>query len=98
MGESIKAYESISRNVDELAEKFEQIINSVRIMEKKKNITMDSMANITATLEETASSATEMQRTVERQLELAYILKKSAEELGRNAEDLSDNIRIFTVS
>ena len=98
LGESIKAYESISRNVDELAEKFEQIINSVRIMEKKKNITMDSMANITATLEETASSATEMQRTVERQLELAYILKKSAEELGRNAEDLSDNIRIFTVS
>jgi len=97
LAESIKAYKSISRNVDELAEKFGQIVDSVRIMEKKKNITMDSMASITATLEETASATTEMQRTVEKQLEMAYRLKKSAEELGRNAEDLAGNIKIFTI-
>ncbi|TAH70834.1 MAG: methyl-accepting chemotaxis protein [Anaerolineaceae bacterium] len=98
LGESVKAYQSINSNVDELADKFTQILSSVRIMENKKNITLDSMSNITATLEETASASTEMKRTVERQLELAHMLKESAEELGMNAEGLSDNIKIFTVS
>lgn len=98
LGESVKAYQSINSNIDKLADKFAQILNSVRIMEDKKNITMDSMSNITATLEETASASTEMKCTVKRQLELAHMMKESAEELGRNAEGLIDNISLFTVS
>jgi methyl-accepting chemotaxis protein len=97
LGESVKAYSNINHNVDELAGKFAQIAGSVHIIEIKKDETQDSMANITATLEETAAASSEMRKTVERQLELAKKLKKSAEELGLNAESLSDNIKVFTV-
>ncbi|MDK2807461.1 MAG: methyl-accepting chemotaxis protein, partial [Clostridiales bacterium] len=93
--DTVKVFEDIQQSVEGLSKNLLVISDGMGQIEKTKDGTLEAIQSISATSEETAAAATELGVTADEQLKAVEILNQTAKELGQNAKNLEDSVRVF---
>lgn len=93
----IITFDDILEHVELLNQKLKGISKGIAVIEANKDETLDFIENITAALEEIASSTTELLITADNQLKSTESLNRDAEGLKDEASRLKDNIDRYRI-
>lgn len=94
---TIDVFSDIRDKVITLSGNLDGITNSMQGIEKAKDDTLAAVESISNTSAQTSESATELNKTVEKQLEAVEKLNKAVAVLQQNSSDLGDSVSIFKV-
>lgn len=97
VGELISAFRSLNQGVENLLTNISYIIHDMKTMSETRASALDSIANISASTEETFSVAQSIDQLVSNQQEAMRKLSEVSRMLDENAADLKDNIGIFRI-
>ena len=89
-------FDEINKKVIGLVSHVNEIMLDVQNIEQGKNVTLSAIENITSVQVETTAAATEVNDTIEKQLQLVEELKHAVTELTTQASQLDDQIKQFT--
>ena len=92
-----ESFHTINHHVVSLIENMDAIIDNISNIEESKNKTLESIQNITAVSEETATSSMEVNDTTSKQLEIVTTLKDLSIELDTKAQSLEKVIQQFSI-
>lgn len=92
---TVDVFKNIRNQVFLLGEDVEKITESVTGIERAKEDTMSAIESISATSNETESSAEELAKSTERQLQAVEVLNEAVQQLQTDAEDLDASVSIF---
>lgn len=95
LAETVEVFKEIRHQVALLGDDVEKITESVSGIERAKQDTMSAIESISATSNETESSAEELQKSTERQLQAVEVLNDAVQRLQTDAEDLDASVSIF---
>ncbi len=95
LSETVIIFEKIQESVEGLSKNLKIISDGVSQIEKTKDGTLEAIQSISATSEETAAAATELGVTADEQLHSVEELNKAAEQLGLDARNLEDSVKVF---
>lgn len=93
--DTVAMFKEIQESVDGLSRNLEIIIDGMAYIEKSKDGTLEAIQSISATSQQTAAAATQLGVTAEEQLRSVKGLNGAAEQLGGNAKDLEEAVRMF---
>ena len=94
----MQTFDEVNRHVGNLSDNLEKIAQGIVTMGIAKENTLLAIENISSTLEETVAASTEVSTTAEKQLISVEQLNKAALQLGDNARNLEETVRIFHIS
>lgn len=97
LGTTVNVFEDIKGHVNTLANDLDTISANIQGIENAKNDTMEAIASISATSNETEAASTELSRNAEKQLQAVEILYNEVKQLQRNSEELDESVSIFKV-
>lgn len=92
---TVDVFKHIRNQVSLLGEDVEKITESVSGIERAKEDTMCAIESISATSNQTESSAEELAKSTERQLQAVEVLNEAVQQLQTDAEDLDASVSIF---
>ncbi len=95
LADTVEVFKEIRHQVALLGDDVEKITESVSGIERAKQDTMSAIESISATSNETESSAEELQKSTERQLQAVEVLNDAVQRLQTDAEDLDASVSIF---
>jgi methyl-accepting chemotaxis protein len=90
-------FDSINEHVSNLSINLNKITNGIEKIAVAKNDTLAAIESISSTLEETAAASAELGVTAENQLISVEELNHEAIQLGEEAKNLEDRVRIFQI-
>jgi methyl-accepting chemotaxis protein len=91
-------FRKINTAMETLSEQVSQIMTRIEEMEKNKEQAISSIQNISAVSEQTAASSQEVTASTKEQLSSIEDLSNFAEELGKEAKVLEDEISMFKLN
>lgn len=94
---TVNVFQDIKGHVSTLARDLDTISNSVQGMENAKNDTMEAIASISATSNETEAASTELSKNAEKQMHAVEVLYDAVKQLQSNSTELDESISIFKV-
>ncbi|MCI8668935.1 MAG: hypothetical protein HFI34_05360 [Lachnospiraceae bacterium] len=94
---TVKVFEDIRNHVSTLARDLDTISSNMNGIETAKNDTMDAIASISATSNETEAASTELSKNAEKQLEAVEILNSAVKQLQTNSQELDESVSVFKV-
>ena len=94
---TVKGFEDIRKHVSTLARDLDTISSNMNGIETAKNDTMDAIASISATSNETEAASTELSKNAEKQLEAVEILNSAVKQLQTNSQELDESVSVFKV-
>jgi methyl-accepting chemotaxis protein len=97
LGTTVNVFQNIKGHVNTLASDLDTISASVQGMESAKNDTMEAIASISATSNETEAASTELSRSAERQMNAVEVLYDAVKQLQTNSTELDESISVFKV-
>ena len=97
LGTTVNVFEDIKGHVNTLANDLDTISANIQGIENAKNDTMEAIASISATSNETEAASTELSRNAEKQLQAVEILYNEVKQLRKNSEELDESVSIFKV-
>lgn len=97
LNETVGAFDEIKVQMISLTDNIQKITVDVQDMNEAKESTMMAIENISAVLEETAASSTEVLSAVDKQENTIESLNEEAHKLEEKATQLQEAIRLFKV-
>ncbi len=97
LGTTVNVFQEIRGQVDTLAQDLDTISVSVKGMEEAKNDTMEAIASISTTSNETEAASTELTKSAERQMQAVEVLNTAVKQLQLNSNELDESISVFKV-
>ena len=94
---TVTVFDNIKEHVGALAKDLDTISTNINGIEIAKNDTLDAIASISATSNETEAASTELSKSAERQLDAVVILNSAVSQLQSNSIELDESISIFNV-
>ncbi len=94
---TVKVFEDIRSHVGTLARDLDTISSNMQGIESAKNDTMDAIASISATSNQTEAASSELSRNAEKQLEAVEILNSAVKQLQVNSHELDESVSVFKV-
>ncbi len=94
---TVKVFEDIRNHVGALARDLDTISSNMNGIETAKNDTLDAIASISATSNETEAASTELSKNAEKQLEAVEILNTAVKQLQTNSQELDESVSVFKV-
>jgi methyl-accepting chemotaxis protein len=94
---TVKMFRAIKRQVSTLAQDLETISTNINGIETAKNDTLEAIASISATSNETEAASTELNKNAERQMHAVEVLNQAVKQLQENSLELSESISVFKV-
>ncbi|MEJ8553589.1 methyl-accepting chemotaxis protein [Tepidibacter sp. Z1-5] len=91
------SFNVISRSVGDIAYKISSISDFIRNMNKEKDLIVESIQNIAAVSEESASSSEEVNASMQQQSVAVEEVAKLADNLNGLAMKLTDEIKVFKI-
>lgn len=95
---TVNVFDNINNHVNSLASNFKGIIVRLNNIETVKEVTLNSIQNISAVTQQTAASSEEMNATAVIQNEAVERLRRSAIVLEKDSKKLEDAIKIFKIN
>ena len=95
--QTIQSFEDVNSQMDSLKENIQSIVREAEGMNEAKDATMVAIESISAVLEETAASSTEVLGAVGKQGNTIEALSLEANRLEERASQLKDAIKIFKI-
>lgn len=95
--DTMEAFDSINRHVENLVDKLSNISSGIDNISNAKNDTLTAIESISATLEETVAASTEVSTTAESQLLSVEQLNNAAHQLGNEAKNLKETVKVFKI-
>jgi methyl-accepting chemotaxis protein len=96
--DTMKTFDNINQHVEKLTNNLAKISTGIDRIGKAKDDTLTAIESISATLEETVAASTEVSSTAENQLSSVEQLNKAALQLGDDARNLEETVRVFQIS
>lgn len=90
-------FDGISKSVDEMKNRIDELITSSQIMESKKNQIIDVIENLSAISEENAAGSEEAAAAIEEQTSSMDEISNASNELAKIAEELRMTVSKFTI-
>ncbi|HHW32364.1 MAG TPA: methyl-accepting chemotaxis protein [Clostridiaceae bacterium] len=94
---TVATFNNIASHMQLLHEKLEDILARITQIGEEKDLSLQSIQNISAVSEETAASTEEITASTQEQLSSIEQLAANAYELGQEAQKLSDEINKFKI-
>jgi len=95
---TMKTFDEVNRHVENLTDNLGKISNGIITMGIAKEDTLSAIESISSTLEETVAATTEVSTTAENQLTSVEQLNKAALQLGNDARNMEETVRVFIIS
>lgn len=95
--DTVVLFGDINSELDELLGHMGTITEDIAAVGQVKNRTLEAMSNIAAVIEETSAVSTNINESAQQQVDLTIDLKKSTEQLQRNAYMLEQSVNKFTL-
>ena len=95
--QTIQSFEDVNSQMDSLKENIQSIVREAEGMNEAKDATMVAIESISAVLEETAASSTEVLGAVGKQGNTIEALSLEANRLEERASQLKEAIKIFKI-
>ena len=97
LGTTVTVFEDIKGQVNTLASDLDHISDNMKSMENAKNDTMEAIASISATSNETEAASTELNRSAEKQMHAVEVLYEAVKQLQDNSQELDTSVSVFKV-
>lgn len=97
LNQTINSFADVTMQMDHLKDTITKIVQEAEGMNEAKEATMGAIESISAVLEETAASSTEVLTAVGRQEKTIEMLSGEAGQLEEKATQLKDAIKIFKI-
>ena len=97
LGTTVNLFEDIKSQVTTLSNDIDTISINIKGIENAKNDTMEAIASISATSNETEAASTELTRSAESQMQAVELLYSEVKQLQQNSEELEQSVSIFKV-
>ena len=97
LGTTVTLFEDIKSKVTTLSGDIDTISVNIKGIENAKNDTMDAIASISATSNETEAASTELTRSAESQRQAVELLYNEVKQLQHNSDELEQSVSIFKV-
>jgi methyl-accepting chemotaxis protein len=94
---TLSTFNSIASQMEQLNERLMDIMGRIAKIEEEKNLSLESIQNISAVSEETAAASEEISASTQEQLSSIEELAANAYELGEAAQKLSEEINKFKI-
>lgn len=95
--DTVCVFDDINEHIENLSDKLNDITNGMHYMEQAKDSTLESIESISATSEETAAASSELNRSVQGQLDAVQCLNQAANGLNKSSKDLKTAISKFKI-
>ncbi|MHB8130496.1 MAG: methyl-accepting chemotaxis protein [Mobilitalea sp.] len=95
---TMKTFDEVNQHVENLTDNLGKISQGIITMGIAKEDTLSAIESISSTLEETVAASTEVNTTAENQLTSVEHLTKAALQLGNDARNLEETVRVFIIS
>jgi len=96
--ETMKTFDDINQHVENLTDNLTKISDGIEKIGKAKDDTLSAIESISATLEETVAASTEVSSTAENQLSSVEQLNRAAIQLGNDAKNLEETVKVFQIN
>lgn len=90
-------FESISKNITNIAAKIENVNKALLSMNSSKEVVINDVQNVSAVTEQTAASSEEVSASTEEQSAAMHELAGSVNKLEQMIQDLSNAVKIFKI-
>ena len=97
LGTTVTLFEDIKNQVTSLSNDIDVISVNIKGIENAKNDTMEAIASISATSNETEAASTELTRSAESQRQAVEMLYNEVKQLQQNSNELEQSVSIFKV-
>lgn len=97
LGTTVNVFENIKGQVNTLANDLDTISSNIQGIEHAKNDTLEAIASISATSNETEAASTELSKNAEKQMQAVEILYSEVKQLQKNSSELDESVSIFKV-
>lgn len=97
LGTTIQVFEDIRGHILELAGDLDTISSNIHGIEEAKNSTLEAVASISATSNETEAASAELTKAAERQMRAVEVLYDEVKILQRDSTDLEESVSVFKV-
>ncbi|MBQ3544968.1 MAG: methyl-accepting chemotaxis protein [Lachnospiraceae bacterium] len=97
LGTTVTLFEDIKNQVTNLSNDIDVISVNIKGIENAKNDTMEAIASISATSNETEAASTELTRSAESQRQAVEMLYNEVKQLQHNSNELEQSVSIFKV-
>ena len=94
---TVDLFNNINNHVGELVNNLNNIATGIKGIDGAKNVTLDSIQNISSVSQETAAATEEVSTTANNQIDSVDYLRQSAAELANKANMLEEAIKLFKV-
>ena len=98
LDETIDVFKSVKEQVANLVLNLDVISKSIDGIENAKNDTLEAIASISATSNETEASSVTLSRNAEEQLKAVEVLNQAVHSLVSDAEDLDETVKVFKIT
>ncbi|BCN30035.1 methyl-accepting chemotaxis protein [Anaeromicropila herbilytica] len=92
---TVEVFRNIQSSVDYLSSSLTEIASDAKNMEMAKDVTLESIEQISAVTEETKAVSEEVMNIAERQLQAVNELHDEANRLEDNAKELDESVHLF---
>ena len=96
--DTIDVFDDINKHIENLNYKLNKITNGMAGIEQAKNSTLESIESISAASEETAAASSELNITVQGQLDAVQSLNQAANGLNESSQELKTAVSKFKVN
>ena len=97
LGDTVNVFEDIKGHVNTLANDLDTISDNIQLIAVAKDDTLEAIASISATSNETEAASSELSRNAERQKKAVEVLYNEVKLLKKNSADLEQSVSIFKV-
>ena len=97
LGDTVNVFEDIKGHVNTLATDLDTISDNIQLIALAKEDTLEAIASISATSNETEAASSELSKNAERQMQAVQLLYDEVKLLEKNSADLEEAIRLFKV-
>ncbi|MDU6265327.1 MAG: HAMP domain-containing methyl-accepting chemotaxis protein [Anaerocolumna aminovalerica] len=95
--DTIHVFDDINKHIENMTYKLNKITNGMNGIERAKDSTLESIESISATSEETAAASSELNITVQGQLDAVQGLNQSANGLNDSSIELKEAVSKFKI-
>ena len=97
LGITVQVFEDIRGHILELANDLDTISSNIYGIEEAKNSTLEAVASISATSNETEAASAELTKAAERQMKAVEILYDEVKILKKDSVDLDESVSVFKI-
>lgn len=95
---TVNVFKEIREEVSTLASDLEVISENVTGIEHAKDDTLDAIASISATSNETEAASIELNKNAQRQMQAVEVLNEAVKVLVSNSDELDEAVKVFKIS